>query len=1093
MRPTVNGSCGILEGYRCRSSLGHAPYTPAVSACPSCGTENAPEAKFCSECGTGLAEVTPAREARKTVTVLFCDVTGSTELGEHLDPESLRGAMERYFDRMQSVLEAHGGTVEKFIGDAVMAVFGVPRIHEDDAVRAVRAAADMRDALADLNRDLKAELGITIVVRTGINTGEVVAGDRGSDQRLVTGDAVNTAARLEQAAAPGEILVGERTFELARDAVDAEPVDPLALKGKAETVGAYRLLSVRKGVAGHERRLDAPMIGRERQLRTLLDAFEGVVADRTCHLFTVLGPAGIGKSRLVREFGSRIDPEALLLTGRCLSYGEGITLWPITEMAIQVAEIKEGDPPEHARAAIRAALRDAPDAEAIAAQLADLLGMGGSGPVEASWAIRRFLEALSRERPVVAVLDDIHWAEPTLLEVIEHVADWSRDSPILLLCMARPELLEQRPGWGGGKRNVTSVHLEPLSEPEADELIENLLGHPALTPEIRERIRAAAQGNPLFVEEMLEMLLDDGVLVQKEDEWIATVDLTAVKVPPAISALLAARLDRLSSDERLVLEAASVVGEVFERDAVLSLVTDGARARVPQLLDALLRKDLIRPTTSDVGAGEALRFRHILLRDAAYDTVPKGNRASLHQSFADHLSEKLGPRGSEFDEFTGYHLSQAFRLRTELGLRDEHTASIGHQAFEHLGAAGMRAFQRGDTGAASNLLARAAELVPSDDPRRLSMGWRLGQALTESGAILAGIEVLEATIDRAHAVGDEPAAGYAECVLWIGRVISDPEIDVDLWESDADRLIALFEGLADPQGASLAWMQKSYSLWFRLRLADSGVAAERAIEHARAAGDAYVVSEMRGHHIATIGLGPTPIGESMPVHEQTLEDARARGDRRLENTALRGLGAMHAFLGHFEDAHDLVAAGRAIQEELGLTIEYWAGSQLAAHVADLEGDLDRAAQELREACDHLEALGETAFLSTGAGVLALIESRRGERGESDRWLHVAERTAAPGDIASQVWIELTRGALLAANGDEAAAPHLRESLRLIDETDSPIWRSETLIHVARTLGPGLRAEAIARATEALELARAKGAVVIEEQARQLLKELGVSA
>jgi hypothetical protein len=1000
--------------------------------------------------------------------------------------------MERYFDRMQTVLEAHGGTVEKFIGDAIMAVFGVPRIHEDDAVRAVRAAADMREALSDLNRDLETELGVTIVVRTGINTGEVVAGDRGGDQRLVTGDAVNTAARLEQAASPGEILIGERTFELARDAVDAEPVDPLALKGKAETVGAYRLLSVRKGAAGHERRLDAPMIGRERQLRTLLDAFEGVVADRTCHLFTVLGPAGIGKSRLVREFGSRIDPGALLLTGRCLSYGEGITLWPITEIAIQAAGIEEGDPPAQARVALRATLPDAPDAEAIASQLADLLGIGGSGPVEASWAIRRFLEALSRARPVVAVLDDIHWAEPTLLDVIEHVADWSRDAPILLLCMARPELLEERPGWGGGKRNATSVHLEPLSEPQADELIENLLGLPALTPEIRERIRAAAQGNPLFVEEMLQMLLDDGVLVQKEDEWVATVDLATVKVPPAISALLAARLDRLSGDERLVLEAASVIGEVFEPDALRSLVGDGVGSRVPPVLDALLRKDLIRPSSSDVGARDALRFRHILLRDAAYDVVPKADRASLHQSFAEHLEGTLGVRSPEFDEFIGYHLERSHRLRTELGQRDDRTAAIGRRAFEHLGAAGGRAFQRGDTGAASNLLARASELVPPDDPGRLRMGWRLGQALTESGAITAGIDVLRTTIDRARASGDEHAAGYAECVLWVGRVISDPDIDVDLWESDADRLIALFEGLGDPQGSALAWMQKSYALWFRLRLEDSGAAAERSIEHARAAGDGYTETEMRGHQLATVALGPTPISRSLPLHARTLEDARARGDRRLEQTALRGLGAMHALLGRFEDAHRLVAQGRAIQQELGLMIEYWATSQLTARVAVLEGDLDEAARELREGCEHLEALGETAFLSTTAGALAEVEVSRGDREQAERWLQVAERTSAPGDLSSQVSIEFVRGAVRAPDTDDAATEQLRRAVRRMDETDSPIWRADVRLRVAQTLGPRHRDEAVPLAEEALELARAKGASVLEEQARRLLEELRTS-
>ncbi len=1063
-----------------------------MSACPSCGTENAADAKFCSECGAALAEPVPAREARKTVTVLFCDVAGSTSLGERLDPESLRHAIERYFDRMEAVLESHGGTVEKFIGDAIMAVFGVPRLHEDDGVRAVRAAVDMRDALAELNRELQDELGVSIEVRTGINTGEVMAGDRAAGQRLVTGDAVNTAARLEQAAGTGEIFIGERTFDLVRDAVEAEPVDPLALKGKADAVGAYRLLAVRKGAAGHERRLDAPMIGRERQLRTLLDAFEGAVGDSTCHLFTVLGPAGIGKSRLVREFGSHVQGRAAVLSGRCLSYGEGITFWPITEMAIQAAGIGEGDPPGQARDAIRRALGDAPEAEAIATQLADLLGIDGGGPVEASWAIRRFFEAMALRRPVVAVLDDIHWAESTLLDVIEHIADWSRDAPILLLCMARPELLEDRPGWGGGKRNATSVHLEPLSEPEADALIENLLGHPALTPEIRERIRAAAQGNPLFVEEMLEMLLDDGVLVLKEDEWVATVDLTTVQVPPAISALLAARLDRLTGDERLVLEAASVVGEVFEPEAVRALVSDPLRPQVTDLLGRLLRKDLVRPSSSDVGAREALRFRHILLRDAAYDTLPKAERASLHESFAGYLEETLGARSSEFDEFIGYHLEHASSLRSALGLRDEHTTAIGRKAFEHLSAAGRRAFQRGDMGAASNLLGRAVELLPHDDPDRLRIGSDLGLALTESGSIAAGTAVLQATLDGGRTTGDEVAAGYAECVLWIARVIADPEVDVDEWESAADRLIALFEGIRDPRGAAMAWTQKSFALWFRQRLADSGTAAERALEYAREAGDRYIETDMTGHLQATVGLGPRPLAEGTELIRRTLEEARARGDRRLEQSCLKGLGMHAAWVGRIEEGRRLVDESRAIVQELGLMIEYWSSTQLIAGLAVLAGDLDGAARELHEGCEQLEALGETAFLSTMAAELAEIEMRRGDRTEAQRWLRIAEHTAAPGDLASQTFIEIARGQLLAETDEEDSARHLSAAVHLVDRSDAPLWRTQVRLSAARTLGPAHREEAIALTRDAHDLAEAKGLLVHVEQARELLAELGVS-
>ena len=378
--------------------------------CPNCGHANAEGAKFCSECGARLdAPVAASREVRKTVTVVFCDVTGSTALGEHLDPESLRTVMSRYFERMQAVLESHGGTVEKFIGDAVMAVFGIPVVHEDDALRAVRAAGEMRDALAELNEDLAREWAVTLQTRIGVNTGPVVAGDPAAGQTLVTGDAVNTAARLEQAAGPGEILIGEETFTLARDAIDADPVDPLALKGKADVVDAYRLLSVRAGVAGHERRLDSPMVGRDLQLRMLLDAFEAVTTEGACHLFTVLGPAGIGKSRLVREFVSSVAGRAQVLSGRCLSYGEGITFWPIAEMAIQAAGIAEDDPPERARAELRELLEGTPDGETIAAHLSGMLGLDGSGPVEPSWAVRRFLEALGRRRPLVAVFDDIHW------------------------------------------------------------------------------------------------------------------------------------------------------------------------------------------------------------------------------------------------------------------------------------------------------------------------------------------------------------------------------------------------------------------------------------------------------------------------------------------------------------------------------------------------------------------------------------------------------------------------------------------------------------------------------------------------------------
>jgi class 3 adenylate cyclase/tetratricopeptide (TPR) repeat protein len=1062
-----------------------------VAVCPNCGHGNAEGAKFCSECGIRLDAVaeTP-RDVRKTVTVVFCDVTGSTSLGERLDPESLRTVMSRYFDRMQAVLESHGGTVEKFIGDAVMAVFGIPVLHEDDAVRAVRAAGEMRSALADLNTDLEREWSVAIQTRIGINTGPVVAGDPTTGQALVTGDAVNTAARLEQAAEPGEILIGEETFGLARDAIEAEAVDPLPLKGKADTVGAYRLFSVRPGVAGHERRLDSPMVGRDLQLRMLLDAFEAATTEETCHLFTVMGPAGIGKSRLVREFVSSIGARAQVLTGRCLSYGEGITFWPIEEMALQAAGITEDASPEEARAELRGLLEDSPDGETVAAHLAGMLGLDGSGPVEPSWAVRCFLEALGRRRPVVAVFDDIHWGEPTLLEIIEHVAAWSRDVPILLVCMARPELLEERPGWGGGQRNTTSVHLEPLSEPEADALIENLLGHPALTQDIRKRIRAAANGNPLFVEEMLSMLVDDAILVQKDGEWVATVDLSVVQVPPAISALLASRLDRLPPDERRVVEAAAVVGEVFDHSAVAALVPQESGARLDMHLDMLLLKDIVRPSPSDVGGSWGLRFRHILLRDAAYDAIPKAERATLHEAFAEHLQASLADRIAEFDEFIGYHLEQAHRMREELGIHDERTASIGRAAFEHLRGAGRRALQRGDMATASVLLGRATTLLGPNDPDRLRLSWEWGWALLETGSFAEAAPMLADSVRRAESIGDQTAAAYARCMATIVSMLSDPQASVADWEAVADRLIGYFDKIGDPRGAALAWAARTYSLWMKMRADECERAAERAVEHARAAGDRLLDSDMTGQRLSCLVWGPTPVSRGLVEAELIYREAIASGNRRLEQSALRVLAFLHAHQGGFEEARELFARAGAILLELGQSVEYAGTSMAIARMEMWAGDIDAAARVLLEACQALQGFGETGMLSTAATVLAEVQVTRGDPTDAERWIAVSEQTGQPDDLATQSGIQRARGIVLAYRGETAAAESgFRSALDLVEGSDFSVDRAEVRLDLARLLGADRRSEAIALTREALALSESKEASVVSDGARALLAEL----
>src|SRR5437764_977606 len=566
---------------------------------------------------------------RKTVTVVFCDITGSTELGEASDPEALRALLARYVDRMKTIVESHGGSVEKFIGDAVMAVFGVPVAHEDDALRACRAAVEMRDAFP--------ELGIN--GRVGVNTSEVVTG---TGERLATGDAVNVAARLEQAAPPGEVLVGAETLRLVRAAGEVGTERLLELKGKSDPVPAYRLLAVSVEV---ERRFGTPMVGRENELGRLRNVFVQAVHDRSCQLFTVLGSAGVGKSRLAAEFLAGLDVR--VIRGRCLSYGEGITYWPVVEILKQLGTSLEVDAARPLRSLLGET--DAP----VAAE-------------EIAWSFRKLLEQEAEEHPLVVVFDDLHWAEETLLDLVEHVADLSRDAPILVLCMARTELLERRPSWGGGKWNATSVLLEPLDANETEQLLSGLGEVPQ---ELHERIVQGAEGNPLFLEEMLALVRDSGG--------------EKVEVPPTIQALLAARLDQLDPAERSVLEHGSIEGRIFHRGAVAALANgDGS---VDRRLVALVRKELVRPDRAQLAGDDAYRFRHLLIRDAAYDGLPKLARAELHERFAAWL-ESHGADLIELEEILGYHLEQAHRYRVELGLRSGETEVLARRAAARLGA-----------------------------------------------------------------------------------------------------------------------------------------------------------------------------------------------------------------------------------------------------------------------------------------------------------------------------------------------------------------------------------------------------------------------
>jgi class 3 adenylate cyclase len=667
------------------------------------------------------------------VTVVFCDLCDSTQLGERIDPETLRGVLASYFRAMSAVLERHDGTVEKFIGDAVMAVFGVPGVREDDALRAVRAAAEMRTALAELNAELEPKLGIRLRTRTGVNTGEVIAGVPSRGGGFVSGDAVNVAARLEQAAEPGEVLIGEHTLELVRGAVTTEPVAPLELKGKSRRVPAFRLLDVdvTPGIGGTG--LTAPLVGRDRELAELHAALDRATERRTCELLTVLGPAGIGKSRLAQDFAAAVGERATVAVGRCVSYGEGLTFWPLRGVVAALAGSADEERTDVVRTGLARILEGDEDAGTVGERIAGAVGWGdpATDPLETAWAVRRLLEAAARERPLVVVLEDLHWAEPILLDLVEHVTGTLDGVPVLVVALAREDLLDLRPGFGG---DAPRVVMAPLDARNSRALVEHLLGHDDVAGDLADLVFARAEGNPLFVEELVRMLVDERQL-ERSEAGVSAVRSSPLSLPPTIHALLAARIDRLAPGERTVVEAGAVVGAAFGRGALLALAGDRHAAEVDAHLDGLARSGLLAPDGGRFAGDPTYSFGHALMRDVAYGAMLKARRADLHARYADWLERTAGDRADEHDELLGYHLERAHRYLTELGPADDRARLLAARAARRLGASGARALARGDIRAAVSLLERAVSLLDAEDPVRRELTTKLGIALAETGQV----------------------------------------------------------------------------------------------------------------------------------------------------------------------------------------------------------------------------------------------------------------------------------------------------------------------------------------------------------------------
>jgi class 3 adenylate cyclase/tetratricopeptide (TPR) repeat protein len=1043
-----------------------------VVTCPNCGEENPARFRLCGFCGTPLAAPLPGQEVRKTVTIVFSDLKGSTDLGEALDPESLRAVLDRYFEAMRAELERHGGTIEKYIGDAVMAVFGLPTVHEDDALRAVRAAHGMTRALARLNADLEAAFGVRLTNRTGVNTGEVVAGDPTTGQRLVTGDPVNTAARLEQAAPANEVLIGELTYRLVRDAVSVEPLEPLELKGKAERVPAYRLLDV-QGDEGRTRRQDTAFVGRDAEMRQLRESFEAAADARTVRMVTVVAEAGVGKSRLVREFTTAVADRADVLRGRCLPYGEGITFWPLVLVVRAAADIQEDDSPEVARSKLRS-LVDEPQ---VAARLASVIGLNPATFQigEIFWAARRLLELLAERRPIVLVIDDIHWAEPTFLDLLGHLVETVADAPVLLLCTARHDLLEARPDWGEAPR-TSRLPLAPLGAEDATRIVEGLLGPVGFPADLTHRIVGAAEGNPLFVEQMLAMLLESGALRFDDGVWVRADETMEVLVPPTIEALLAARLDALEREERSVVEPAAVIGLAFATSAVTELSPEPVRPAVRTHLDTLTRRRLVRPEPGAAGGEDDYRFGHLLIRDAAYAGMLKRARADLHERFvawADRVNAERD-RAAEFEEILGYHLEQAHRYLAELGPLDDRGRSLGSDAARRLTSAGRRAYLRGDMHAAANLFRRAAALQERHAAERLLLLPYLAETLWELGELDEADAILDEAISLADETWDEVRAADARVVrLFVENLRGGEGWSRRVLEETATA-IPLFEAAGDHAALARAYRLLTWVHGTQCQYGDAVRAADLSLEQARLAGDFRKEMGGASSYALAAYYGPTPVPEAIGRCEALVE--QVRGDRGTEALVRSALAQLLAMDGRFAEAREEMEAARHALLELGRTVLAASLSSDAWRIDLLAGDPVAAEAGLRRDMATLEAIGERYFLSTLAAGLAHVLLAQGRDAEADAACRTAEELTADDDVLSQVLWRSARGKIDARAGRlDAAMTMAASAVAKVLETDGTVALADALADEAEVLAAAGRTDdAAERLTEALRLYRLKG-------------------
>ena len=999
--------------------------------CPSCGTDNNESAKFCSECGAALIVAQQRRKERKFATALFADLVGSTTLAEQEDPEVVQSVVGRTFDRLAEEVTRYEGLLEKFMGDAILAVFGIPRTHEDDAERAVRAALEMQAVLSELNRGFAAEGKPMLAMRIGIEAGEVlvdVERASGPRDRMLTGDAVNTAARLQTAAEPSQIVVGAGIYASTKDVIEYAELEPLVLKGKAEAVPAWRALRIKAHTRGERPRLglEAQLVGRDEELVVLKQTLRRVETEGRPALVTIVGPAGVGKSRLVAELEHYVEglPQVVYWRrGRCLAYGN--TSYSAFADAIKAqCEIFEDDSAEVAAKKADAAVRELFGDESVAPQIRALVGavepraMSREDLFEA-W--RRFLERLAARYPLVLVLDDVHWADEGLLDLIEHVADWAQ-GPIMVVAAARPELFETRTTWGGGKRNAASIYLDPLSEDEGGAMLDDLLSGP-IAPELKRSIVERSEGNPLYVEEIVRKLIDDGVLRATEaSKWEVARPVADVELPRSIQGLIAARLDGLPDDEKAVLQDAAVVGRVFWVGAVAEL-TGKSIGDIRDALGRLRVKELVLPhEPSSFSDEHEYSFRHNLIRDGAYDSLPKTLRADLHAGVARWAERQAGDRADEIAELIASHLVEALAYLAELGEGGKQSDELRREALRWARAAAVRTsalWQRAESARwfrEAERLEDALGLAPSERVELLrahvDASWGTDPITETERVVRRGLEAYQALDDR---VGVGWA--WARLVVMLLTQARNEEA-----EAAGRTAIVTLEPLGERPELADALHRLGWYLWRRGQNEEAEQLLRRAVEIADRVRSPLVHAESM-QTLAVCVMSEGRAEEAIVAIEEAFRLAKELGDFSNLIRCYNNLPSVVADLGSdYRRADAILREGLELARRAGaLNHMGW----LSGSVGDIGfrlGNLQESEALQREAFELSKTVGDEPLQGMRLIMLALAVLFRGRLEEAEAIFHesapILNENPEP---QSQIFIPQVQGYLALARGENEAA------------------------------------------------------------------------